>query len=349
MGDTFEQWKLKADRQDLLEAAVRYGAVFKKVGREHIGPCPACGGHDRFSINTMKHKWHCRGHGGGHGAISMVMHIAGLSYLQSCQALTGEALPQGAVRAKAFVEAKAHRQNQERHKQERQEQERQEHNYQHDTKDAALAIWTSSQLIADTPAQTYLNSRGIVLDQYPDVLRFHPSLPYPGKAKKYPVLVCRVDDVAGELTAIWRIYLRGDGRKADVESAKLGLGPAGGGAVRIGGTAPRIAIAEGVETALAYWLLIDQRYPVWAALSTSGMAGFEVPLKVEHLEIVPDGDQPIRKCGSDFVPACPAGRKAATARRDRALAEGIGSTIVAEPPPTKDYGDLWLERMGEVA
>ena len=28
---------------------------------ERVGPCPIRGGRDRFSINTMKGLWHCRG------------------------------------------------------------------------------------------------------------------------------------------------------------------------------------------------------------------------------------------------------------------------------------------------
>lgn len=53
----------------------RRGITLKgKVERE--GPCPKCGGTDRFSINTSKQVFNCRGCGGkGSGAIDFVMWI----------------------------------------------------------------------------------------------------------------------------------------------------------------------------------------------------------------------------------------------------------------------------------
>lgn len=350
MIDAFQDWRQRADDQDLLEVAVKYGAVLKRTGRENIGPCPACGGRDRFSVNVTKHKWHCRGHGGGHGAITLAMHAGALTFLQACEELTGEPNPNGS-KAKPLSE-------QERAQRARQRQESdaraarraaQEKAYMDDTREGAAAIWQASAPIASTLAETYLRSRGLDLPEWPDALRFHPALPYPHKPRPYPALVCRVDDMGGELTAVWRIYLREDGRKADVENAKLGLGPAAGGAVRIGGAASKIAIAEGVESALGYWLLTGRRTPTWAGLSTAGLIGFEAPLGVDHVVIAPDGDRPIKRQGEDFVPAVPAGRKAALALRARLLTEGIACTIAAEPPAGKDYNDLWLDRQREVA
>lgn len=224
----------------------------------------------------------------------------------------------------------------------------QETAYQADTQEAAQAIWGASTAITGTLAETYLLNRGFPAFET-DVLRFHPALPYPGKPKRYPALICRVDGMDGSLCAIWRIFLREDGRKADVPNAKLGLGPAGGGAVRLGGIGPKVAVAEGLESALGFWFLTGRKYPVLAALSTSGMIGIELPLGVDHCVIVPDGDRPIRKKGNDYEPAEPAGRKAAVALRTRLLSEGIACTIAAEPSAGLDYCDLWAEHAREVA
>lgn len=344
--DLFEDWRYRADQADLLETAARYGASLKRAGREHVGPCPACGGTDRFAIAPLKHKWHCRSHGGGHGAISLAMHLGGLSFAQACEELTGEPNPTG-QKAKPLTEEQRAARNRARLENEARSAARkaQEAAYEENTREAAQAIWDASQPISGTLAQLYLNKRGIVLDQYPDVLRFHPWLPYPGGARIH-ALICRVDDVSGQLAGIWRVYLASDGGKAGVPSPKLGLGPAGGGAVRIGGMGRKIAIAEGIESALGFWLLTDRRTPCWAALSTSGLVGFEAPLGVEHVVIVPDGDRPIKRQGFDFTPTIPAGRKAAEALRSRLLAEGITTTIAAEPPASRDYLDLWNARQG---
>jgi putative DNA primase/helicase len=342
-------WKERAEVVPLLAAAQKFGAKLKKHGTEWVGPCRACGGTDRFAINIAKAKWHCRGHGGGASTIAMVMHIAGLGFKQAIEALTGEPCPAGGP-AKPLSEAELAERNRRRVENERAHEARKakEAAYQDDTRDAAARIWQQSRPIDSTLAQTYLYKRGMPPFET-DALRFHPALPYPKKPNPYPALVCRVDDMGGELCAVWRVYLRADGRKADVPDAKLGLGPAGGGAVRIGGMAKKIGLAEGVESALGAWNLIGRRYPVWAALSTSGLVGVELPLGIEHVCIFPDGDRPIKKHGHEFIPAVPAGRKAAETLRARLLAEGVGVTIAAEPSAGLDYGDLWQQHSREVA
>lgn len=347
--DRFADWKARADERDLHEVAVQYGAKLKRTGREWVGPCPACSGRDRFGVSQTRHKWNCRGHGGGHGAISMVMHIAGMTFLQACEALTGEPNPSGA-RAKPLSEAEKAERNRRRLEMEANQRAREARQMQQEenSREAARRIWDAAKPIQGTLADTYLVKRGFIGVVDP-VFRFHGSLPYPGKEKRYPALICRVDDMMGELTAIWRVYLRDDGRKADVAAAKLGLGPAGGGAVRIGGLSGKIAIAEGVESALGYWCMTGRKQPCWAGLSTSGLIGFEAPLGVEQVVIAPDGDAPIKKQGDEYVPAIPAGRKAAEALRGRMLEEGVACQIVAYPPPGRDFNDLWIEMQREVA
>jgi putative DNA primase/helicase len=343
----FADWKHKADQPDLLETAKKYGATFKRIGREHVGPCPACGGNDRFSINLIKHKWFCRGHGGGRGPIGMVQHIVGLSFLEACAELTGEPCPTGPVKPLSPAERAQRSRIRAESEDKQRRQQMQERQYQDDTRATAQAIWDASSAIPGTLAQTYLIDRGIPAFDAA-VVRYHPTLPYPG-GRSYQALVARVDDLAGNLTAVWRIFLRGDGRKADVANAKLGLGPAGGGAVRIGGVGRRIGIAEGVETAFAAWHLMNKAFPVWAALSTAGMVAIELPMGVESVTIFPDGDRPLRKKGHEYEVAQPAGRKAAEALRARLLAEGIACTIAAEPAPGRDYLDIWNEICRETA
>lgn len=348
----FAEWRDRAESVGLLVAAQQFGAKLKRKGAEWVGPCPACGGKDRFAVNVGKAKWNCRGTGGGSSTVSMVMHISvtPLSFMQAIEALTGEPCPVGGP-ARPISEAEKAERNRKRLQAEAAQRARdaEQQRYEDNTRETAGAIWDASIDLKGTTGATYLCKRGLILEEWPSVLRFHPALPYPGKSKRYPVLVCRVDDISGALTGIWRTFLREDGRKADVETARLGLGPVAGGAVRIGGLAGKIAVAEGIESALGYWLLTSQKQPTWAALSTSGLVGFEAPLGVDHVVICPDGDSPIRKHGNDFTPSVPAGRKAALALRIRLLAEGLSVTLAAEPPAKHDYADLWLARSLEGA
>lgn len=347
--ERFHDWRDRARDVDLVEAASRHGAQLKRHGREFTGPCPACGGRDRFSIHTAKNAWHCRGHGGGHDAIGMVMHIVGLSFLQACEDLTGEPNPSGRE-AKPISDAERASRNRKRlaAEEKRKQREADDAIYRENTREAAAAIWGETEPLKGTLGEEYLSGRGVAESHQHDALRYHHSLPYPG-ATRMPALVCRVDDVAGSLSAIWRIYLDREGSKADVENAKLGLGPAGGGAVRIGGIGPKIGIAEGVETALGAWHLAGKAFPVWAALSTSGMIGIELPLIVERVVIFPDGDTPLRRHGDGYEAAEPAGRKAALSLKERLTKEGIACSIAPEPAPGSDYLDLWLQHARDPA
>jgi hypothetical protein len=44
----------------LEDEIARRGIKLKRQGKEQIGPCPRCGGDDRFSVHIEKNVWHCR-------------------------------------------------------------------------------------------------------------------------------------------------------------------------------------------------------------------------------------------------------------------------------------------------
>ncbi len=349
-----DDWVRRAGEVDIVQAAVRLGAKLKKSNGAWAwrGPCPAagCGGNDRFSLNVKKRIYNCRGCGQGGDVISMTMAIGGLSFLQACEELTGEPPPNGP--AKPLSEAEKAERNRRRQQNEEAQRMRQaqEAAREEDTKEYCARIWGECAPIAGTLAEKYLQLFHLPVPPggWPGCLGYHPALAYPGKGKM-PALVARVDDVAGQITGIWREFIRADGRKADVEFQKLGLGPVAGGAVRLGGVNERVGCAEGVRTALGAWALIGFKYPVWSCLSTSGLIGFEAPLGVERVVIWPDGDRPMKKQGEEFVPAVPAGRKAAVAMRARMISVGVGVTIAAEPGPARDYLDIWQEHARETA
>lgn len=82
---------------DLLTLAGR-DTRLKRVGAWHIGPCPFCGGHDRF--NVKPDRWYCRGCGGDkyHDALDYVARRERLDlrrdFRRACALLgTAEALP----------------------------------------------------------------------------------------------------------------------------------------------------------------------------------------------------------------------------------------------------------------
>lgn len=348
----FQDWKDAALAVPLLQAAQQFGAQLKRHGAEWVGPCPYCGGRDRFSVNTVKNKWNCRGTEGGSSAIGMVMHIAQLSFVEATEALSCQPKPAGVHSAPLSASEIAEREKRRTENQRIQQAREAEHDrYEGNTRETASAIWNASKPVRETSSENYLNRRGIPLEYFLDLdcIRHHPGLAYPGMKARCPALVCRVDDVEGHITAIWRIYHTADGIKLPVDNPKLGLGPAGGGAVRIGGIGKRIGLAEGVETALAVRALTHGQYPIWSTLSTSGLIGVEIPLGVERISVWPDGDKPMRRQGEEYVPSVPAGRKAAQTLYERLKGEGIQTVIAAEPSSGLDYLDVFNAHMREVA
>ena len=55
----FEAWAEEARGVDLLNYAAQR-TTLRRAGAEWVGPCPSCGGQDRFSISLRKGTWHCR-------------------------------------------------------------------------------------------------------------------------------------------------------------------------------------------------------------------------------------------------------------------------------------------------
>lgn len=346
----FEAWKEKAEAVGLLAVAQMFGAKLKKTGAEFVGPCPNCGGSDRLGLNPTKHKWHCRGHGGGHDTIGLAMHLGNLSFMQAIEQLTGEPPPNGPAKPLSDTEKAERNRRRLANDEAQRRRHEQEAAQDQNTREFCARIWSECVPLAGTLAEKYLHLFHLPTPPmgWPLCLGFHPALQYPGKGKM-PALVARVDDVVGEITGVWREFIREDGRKADVPSQKLGLGPVAGGAVRLGGVNERVGCAEGVRTALGAWALIGFKYPVWSCLSTAGLIGFEPPLGVERVVIYPDSDVPMKKQGDEYVPAVPAGRKAALAMRARLISSGVGVTIAAEPKIGSDYLDVWREHAKETA
>lgn len=66
------------------------GIKLKRKGCELVGPCPRCGGTDRFAAHIQKQVFNCRGCGGkGCGAVSLVQFLDGVGFREACERLTG--------------------------------------------------------------------------------------------------------------------------------------------------------------------------------------------------------------------------------------------------------------------
>jgi hypothetical protein len=88
-----EAWSAKARAVRIEDEIARRGIKLKRTGIEHVGPCPKCGGEDRFAINVAKQVFHCRGCDIGGDVIKLVEHLDGVDFIAACTALTGEPPP----------------------------------------------------------------------------------------------------------------------------------------------------------------------------------------------------------------------------------------------------------------
>lgn len=103
--DAFEAWRRRAFDADILEVALGgiVNAKLRKKSREHVGPCPLCGGGsqekgkrrapDGFAVNSGKRVFNCRRGGVGGDVIAMVMHTCGVPFLAACELITGDPPP----------------------------------------------------------------------------------------------------------------------------------------------------------------------------------------------------------------------------------------------------------------
>ena len=87
--NALQRWADKA-RALLIQNEIDRRGIKLRGGIERCGPCPVCGGDDRFSINTEKQVWNCRGCGKGGDVIDLARHIDGSDFTAACTNLAGE-------------------------------------------------------------------------------------------------------------------------------------------------------------------------------------------------------------------------------------------------------------------
>ena len=262
--------RIERARAVSLESEIaRRGIKLRRQGKELVGPCPRCGGDDRFSVNIVKRCWNCRQcqPDQSRDVIGLCQWLDGCEFATAIETLTGEARPsfKPTITDRKADTAKTLR--------------------------YVDGIWNASAPIAGTPGATYLAGRGIALGDVPDHggLRFHPQCPW--ESGTAPCIVSRFTDaLTSEPKGIHRRPI--DGAKP------MTLGPIGGCVIRLwpdaeGTTA--IVLGEGIETTLAAATRISHRgvmlRPAWAAGCAGTMAKFPVLSGVECLTLLVDADE----------------------------------------------------------
>jgi len=156
---------------------------------------------------------------------------------------------------------------------------------------AARRLFAASVPVSGTLAETYLRSRGITCPLSLPALRFHPRCYHvtdEGHRMEIPALIAGITDLAGNITAVQRIFLTADGGgKAAVTYPRKSMGDVLGHAVRVGAAGEVLAVGEGLETMLSVRSLLP-KLPVAAATSANHLAALQLPPSLKRLYVAHD-------------------------------------------------------------
>lgn len=262
-------------RNVLLAAGLTEAQLSKKNG-----PCPACGGRDRYFFDNRKGHgdFFCRQCGPGDG-FQLLMRMQGLSF-KDVRRLVMDlgGLADDNEKERIVIKPVAQPEPQASRVTRR-----------------VLQLIRESCAVEDCdPVREYLASRALWPLPSGHSLRAHSSVEYwhdKRRIGRFPALIGAVRDRFGDVVTAHVTYMDPSGGKLrDFEPRKILSGLVGreGCAVQLMRHGETLGIAEGIETAISASVMHE--IPVWAALNTSLLQRFEPPESVRKLVIFADRD-----------------------------------------------------------
>lgn len=230
------------------------------------GPCPLCGGRDRFRFDDKEGNgtWYCNQCGPGDG-MSLVMKLTGKDFKDAArqvdEILGNVDIKPGKPKPK---QDPARRLN---------------------------AIKAKLLPPQGSPVETYLASRGLKLPEsgvaYIERIRHIQD----GKTTTWPAMVSTYRNASGHPISLHVTYLTPGGDKAPVTPDRKMMPPTeslNGGCISLTAPGKVLGIAEGVETALSAHSGLQ--VPCWAATSANQMMTWIPPEGVEEVAVFGDND-----------------------------------------------------------
>lgn len=336
---------------EILQHAGIDGSYF--TGKQ--GPCPACGGKDRYRW-SRKHSdaglWICNQCSGDKwsNGFTMLMKVRGCTFREAADLVReyfNGVSPKDRVQTARPSQAPV--------------------------LDVArnlarmASIWAASREITPgDPVDLYLRRRVPGLDFVPAMVRYHPGLEYwappetlngrPVLLGKYPSMVAKAFDVHGNFVQLHKTYLTPDGQKAQVPVVKKterGIGVNGFAVPVLPLQGDTLGFAEGIESALAASML--RRIPVWPCLNGPSMAAYNVPdqllEQVKRVVIFADHDalKQLPGAGEGNRRFRSAGSHYAEQLSERARALGKRVLVVKASRVGQDMADHWAARSDAAA
>jgi len=298
---------------DVLRAL---GIADEFLRRRKQGPCPACGGKDRYCYDDKHGRgdFICRHCGAGDG-FTLLMRLHRWSFTEAAKHVAQAAGLQDSS-------------SDNRYQIDRKVTHSGTNALANPTRRVRDILRSSSEMGDVADVREYLSSRALWPLTALCGLRAHAGVDYYSEGRcigRHAALVAPVRDADDELVTVHVTYLQ-DGKKLTGHESRKLLSPLTGRegcAVRLmpleGDT---LGIAEGIETSLSAAAI--HNVPTWAALNTALLAKFEPPAGLRRLLIFADRDGP--------------GLEAA-ARLMQHLQWRLTLELRVPPPPHKDWND----------
>jgi putative DNA primase/helicase len=233
------------------------------------GPCPFCGGTDRYRFCDFKGSgsWICNQCGNGDG-FDLVLRLTGGTF-GALSIRVREMLGAGPGRPVHSVQNEAD-----------------------EFLEKIRSIWAETiQPKRGSPVGLYLTRRVPGLTSS-NGLREHPALFNPATATRGPAMIAVIRGPDGHPVNLHCTFLTTDGHKVSADPAKRVLrGPLPDGcAIRLGPVNKTMGIAEGIENALSASILNDGMV-VWSAVNGGLLSKWSPPPEVQMVHIFADNDQ----------------------------------------------------------
>ena len=246
------------------------GIITTLIGKEAVnrkhGPCPICGGTDRYRYDNKRNDgdWFCNVCGVGDG-FKLLQDALGVAFATAARRVDALVNNIEAEPFKPDIDIDKRRKN-------------------------LNDMWASAT--DGATAAGYLMDRGIptkIIQAMGKDVRGHIGMYLydNGKPKGiYPAMLALIRNSKGEPISIHRTYLTEDGKEKKIMPP---IETITGGCIRLGEPEDTLVLAEGIETALSAWAYTG--YPAWATISAHGMAEFKsIPRHVERVIICADND-----------------------------------------------------------
>lgn len=270
----------------------RRGLKLRRAGTELVGPCPVCGGDDRFSVNPRKGVFMCRQGGVGGDVIAMVEYLDATDFLGACETLAGRPAPKGASRGPDAAEI-ARRETARREAEA--ERERGERDYREEERARMWRVWSAASPVSDgSPVDRYLERRALPM-QRGAAIRSIAAQPYFEAGREIwcgPAMIAAIVDAAGTFRGAHLTWIDPSTfGKADIVDATTGevlpskkvRGSMRGGHIPLSRPAApsRLIVGEGIETVLSvrhamatvYGAGYDAATLYWSAISLGNLGG----------------------------------------------------------------------------